>query len=154
VKRVLKNFSIKIPLHPDCPKRGYRFLNVSPKNNIVNLLVSRNDYDLFKNNKVVRLMGLFNIEIDDTKGNFVNSTFKGTSQEHAKKVKAPIIHWLPEDGNFRTDIVMPTMEILKGLVEDNIQNEKVGNAIQLVRFGFGRIDSIENEFVRIYYSHS
>ncbi len=154
VKRVSKKFSIKIPLHPDSPERGYRFLSVSPKNNIVNLLVSRNDYDLFKRNKVVRLMGLFNIEIDDTKDNFVNSTFKGTSQEEAKKAKAPIIHWLPEGGNFRIDIVMPTMEILKGLVEDNIQNEKVGNPLQLVRFGFGRIDSMEKEFVRIYYSHS
>jgi hypothetical protein len=47
---------------------------------------------------------------------------------------------------------MPDAKRLSGLVEPMF-DEKPNNTIQLVRFGFVRIDHIEDEFVRFYYSH-
>jgi len=40
-----------------------------------------------------------------------------------------------------------------GRVERNIRRENVGSVIQMVRFGFARIDSINDEQVIVYYAH-
>jgi len=40
---------------------------------------------------------------------------------------------------------MPDMKIFKGLSEQSLEDEPINNTVQLVRFGFGRIDSMEKE---------
>ncbi len=40
-----------------------------------------------------------------------------------------------------------------GRVETNIRRENVGSAIQMARSGFGRIDSINDERVTVFYAH-
>ncbi len=48
---------------------------------------------------------------------------------------------------------MPDASRIKDLVETNIRQEKVGSIIQMVQFGFGRIDSFNTERVTVYYAH-
>jgi hypothetical protein len=47
---------------------------------------------------------------------------------------------------------MPDATRTKGFGETNLLGEKVGSIIQMVRFGFGRIDSKELPFT-IYFAH-
>jgi hypothetical protein len=51
------------------------------------------------------------------------------------------------------EVVMPDASRTKGPVETNIRREKAGIIIQMVRFGFGRIDSINGDSVTVYYAH-
>jgi hypothetical protein len=51
------------------------------------------------------------------------------------------------------EVVMPDASRTKGPIETNIRQEKVGSIIQMVRFGFGRIDTIDSERVTVYYAH-
>ena len=154
VKKVSNDIEPKIPLHPDHSERGYREFKISPIDGTARLFISRNDLELLKKNKIIRLMELFNFEVDKIDDDSIKATFKGISYNDVRKTKAPIIHWLPEDGNIEAEIVMPTAEVLKGVAESNLKTEKKGKVIQLVRFGFGRIDNIKSEILRIYYSHS
>ena len=48
---------------------------------------------------------------------------------------------------------MPDASRTKGQVETNIRREKVRSVIQMVRFGFGRIDLMNHESVTVYYAH-
>jgi len=50
-------------------------------------------------------------------------------------------------------VMMPDGSRTKGPVETNIRQENVGSIIQMVRFGFGRIDKMSAEQVTIYYAH-
>ncbi len=154
IKDISKKISLKIPLHPQDPERGYRDFEILPTNNIVRLFVSRNDLEIFSNNEKIRLMGLFNIEIEEIEKDRIDCSFIGESHIDARKTGTPIIHWVPNDKNIKAQIVLPTMAILEGLAEHSLMNEKIDNIVQLVRFGFGRIDNMETGIVRIYYSHS
>ncbi len=48
---------------------------------------------------------------------------------------------------------MPDASRTKGPIETNIRQEKLGSIIQMVRFGFGRIDSLNGDRVTVYYAH-
>jgi len=71
----------------------------------------------------------------------------------AREVKAPLVNWLLEENNMIGEVVMPDASRTKGPIETNIRQEKVGSIIQMVRFGFGRIDSMDSERVMVYYAH-
>jgi glutamyl-tRNA synthetase len=154
IKGVLKNISSRIPLHPDHLERGYREFEVQPENKIARLYISKGDIDLLKEKNNIRLMELFNFQVDSINDNLVEATFKGTSYTDVKKARIPIIHWLSDKGNIETEVVMPNAKVIKGLAEPSLKNEKIENTVQLMRFGFGRIDNFDNKLLRIYFSHS
>ena len=118
------------------------------------LYISKGDIDLLKEKKIIRLMELFNLQVDSINDNLIEATFKGTSYTDVKTARIPIIHWLPDKGNIETEVVMPNAKVIKGLAEPSLKNEKIENTVQLMRFGFGRIDNFDNKLLRIYFSHS
>jgi glutamyl-tRNA synthetase len=142
------------PLHPDFPERGMRRLIVTPDHGKAYLLVSRRDQPILESKRFVRLMELFNIEFQESGTNLIKARFVSEPYSEARKHRAPLIHWLPRDGsNLRCSVVMPDASMLAGLCENTIINEHVGNLIQMVRTGFGRIDSINANSVTIYFAH-
>jgi glutamyl-tRNA synthetase len=153
VSGVDQTYDARLPLHPERKDLPDRTFKIVPKNGTASLLISSSDIELLRKSKVVRLMELFNIEIKSVENNSITAAFHSQDYMKAREVKAPLVNWLPSANNMVGEVVMPDASRTKGPVETNIRQEKVGSIIQMVRFGFGRIDTINNEHVTIYYAH-
>ncbi len=151
VDHVSQAFAAHLPLHPELPSLGNRTLKVVPREGVARLWISITDIPLFKA-KVVRLMELFNVEIHSIKPDLVKATFHSQEYAKAREIKAPLIQWVPDEQRISCEVVMPDASRTKGLGETNLLGEQVGSIIQMVRFGFGRIDSKE-EPLTIYFAH-
>lgn len=143
----------KLLLNPSRQDTGYRTLKVIASDSTAILYVSKNDLDLLRSNKIVRLMELFNIEVNNVESNEVEACFHSEAYMEAKKLAAPLLHWLPQEGVVKVRVIMPSASILEGYGEASIMAEKVGNVVQMERFGFGRIDSKLKDQMNLYYSH-
>jgi len=153
IKNVNESLIAKIPFHPNYPERGEKTIKIEPINNVVELLISKTDLPLLQKNKIVRLMELFNIEVEFVDEINISARFHSKSYEEARKLKAPLIHWVSPLENLDIEVVMPNAEMLYGKAEIELSKEKVGNIVQLVRFGFARIDEkLENKII-LYYTH-
>ena len=146
-------FEARLPLHPEKPELGARTLKVSPKDGVVKIWLSRNDHDLLAKSKVVRLMELFNVEVESTEASGVRARFHSQEYEKAKAIRAPLVQWLPEAQQLPCQVVMPDATVAKGFVEEAILAEPAGSIIQMVRVGFGRIDRADSSRVVVYFGH-
>src|SRR5207245_3004454 len=153
VAGVHRLYAEHLQLHPVRKDLPDRIFKVVPKNGTANLLISASDIDLLRKSKVVRLMELFNVEIKNVENNSITASFHSQDYMKAREVKAPLVNWLPSENNMVGEVVMPDASRTKGPVETNIRQEKAGSIIQMVRFGFGRIDSISDQRVSVYYAH-
>jgi len=136
IKDCLKTKKVRVHLHPDFPKRGYREVPV----NLNKIFVSRDDFKKFKG-KEIRLIGLFNIKLDKQ------------AEFRSKEVKRdmPKIQWISEK-NVPVKIMMNDGNIKKGIAEPEIKNVKLYKRLQFVRFGFCRVDQKKPEFI-LYFTH-
>jgi len=153
VMGVKKPFVSEPPLHPDHPEGGHRLLRVQPEKSRVKILLSRSDLETLKSRKLVRLMDLFNISINEIKRMNVLAEFHSKPYATARELNMPLVHWLPESGNLKVKVMMPTAEVVEGFGENDLMNEDVGSIVQMERFGFGRVDSKGDDEILIYYAH-
>jgi glutamyl-tRNA synthetase len=149
---VKKNYKSKLQRHPDNKRRGYRLEQVIPKKGIVPLLISQNDIPTMQVNQVIRLIGLFNIIIKKINAQII-SDFYSEAYIDAKKRNARLIHWIPDQSGIMTSIIMPDTSHIQGLAENNCKDLKQGDIVQFERFGFVRINSIDNN-ITAYYAHN
>ena len=152
VKEVSKPYKAKLHLHPDHPERGFRTLEVKPQNRKALFWISSDDLKLLETGKVVRLMELFNVKIENVAVYAVDAIFHSESYEEARKMKAPLIHWLPINYGVPCKVVMPDATVAEGVAEKTCAKLKPGTTVQFERFGFVRIDS-SNEKLVAYYTH-
>ncbi len=131
---------IERPRHPDFLKRGNREI---PFNGDVYLVE-----DDIKDNKLLRLMDAVNITFENGK-----AIYNGSDFEEARKKGARLIHWVPKENHVKMEVVMPDASVVKGLGEPECSNLKVGDIVQLERFGFARLDEIRNDILIFYYAH-
>jgi glutamyl-tRNA synthetase len=115
---------VRVHLHPDFPKRGFRQIPV----NTDKIIVSRDDFEKYRGGKV-RLIGLFNIKLDK------NSEFISKEVE----MDMPKIQWVSEK-NVKVSVLMPDGNKKIGIAESEVKKLKVNNRIQFQRFGFVRVD--------------
>ena len=127
-------FDVKIPLHPDFNKRGFR------------LFKTNEDFyvdESFNPGRYYRFIDLFNFK--DLK--FVSENLDDT-------LKAKLIHWLPASKDLvNVELVMPDNSVRKGLGESGLKKIKVGEVVQFVREGFCRLDKKINDKLVFYYGH-
>ena len=152
VDHVTQAFEAHLPLHPELPSLGNRTLKVVPREGVARIWLAGTDLQVFEKAKVVRLMELFNVEIHSTKPDLVKATFHSQEYAKARELKAPLIQWVPDDQHISCEVVMPDATKTKGFGETNLLGENVGSIIQMVRFGFGRIDSKEDPLT-VYFAH-
>ena len=126
---------IKLKLHPEDEKRGFREFRTKESFHITN-----NDFKELKEGNLYRLMDCLNFK--KTKSGF---EFASTEHEKFKKDGKKIIHWLPKDTLIDIEILMPDKTIKKGFAESGIKNVKKDDIIQFERFGFCKLDS-KNKF--------
>ncbi|MBI4417027.1 MAG: glutamate--tRNA ligase [Euryarchaeota archaeon] len=112
------------PVHPDFPERGTRTLAVSPT-----AYVPRVDYLAFRNEEI-RLKDFCNVVLDE------RARFTGRGVKDIPKIQ-----WVCEAVPMR--VVMPDGAVTEGLAEANLRAARIGDVVQLERFGFVRIDAID-----------
>jgi len=94
-------------------------------------------------------MGLFNLRnIHGTSSQLTGEFFGDATDE-----KMTIIQWVPSEENVPTQIIMPNATIKSGIAERGLTAEKVDSVVQLVRFGFCRIDQVSHDQVLLYFAH-
>lgn len=153
VSRVKNTRIVKVSVHPDHPDMGTREIIVDAKDGVSRLIVSKGDLNILKPGTVVRLMDLFNLKVNQAEPDAVTGELHSESYAEARKVNAPLIHWLPEQHNCKAGVVMPTAERIDGLGEPGLTSCRVNELIQLVRFGFGRVDAVTHDSVVVYFAH-
>lgn len=154
VKNIPKAFTPKLRLHPDYPERGFREYTIKPEgaDNAVALWVSRRDIDALKAGKIVRLMELFNIKIGRADVYSAEASFVSEPYEEARKVGAPLIHWIPIGADLPCQVVMPDATVAEGIAESACKGLKPDDIIQFERFGFVRVDRVDMKLTA-YYAH-
>lgn len=134
-------------LHPSYPERGSRSLTVKVKDGAATLAIERRDAKRFKKGDVFRLMGLFNVRVDGVEKERVLTSFYSEAYLDAKKLRAPLIHWLPSGVGVKTSVVMPDGSTLDGIAETDCRGLRPNDIIQFERFGFVRIDRVDPQII-------
>jgi glutamyl-tRNA synthetase len=128
------------PLHPSVD-RGSREIHVDGS-----VLVCTQDIKDAVPGDMFRLKDLYNIRIIDRS----KAEFAGYDIETIRNGMGRIIHWAPVNG-IRLTILTPGGEI-KGIAEAGVLNE-LDAVVQFERFGYARIDSIDDDEVIAYFTH-
>jgi len=149
VKGVTEQLKAKLPLHPDHPEKGYREYRIEPEDGECRFLISLKD--LSAKNRLVRLMGLANVEVTNI-GKNAEARFHSKEHRIARDKGAPFIHWLTEQNSVIAEVIMPDASIAKGKAEKLISLLDVDDMLQFERFGFVRVDS--KKPLRFYYAHN
>ncbi|UCC58793.1 MAG: glutamate--tRNA ligase [Candidatus Bathyarchaeum sp.] len=152
VNNVPRVFTAQIPLHPDYPERGYRSFDVKPDNGEATFLVSKDDLNIMESKLVIRFMELFNFQVKKAEETLVQATFLSESYEEAKKLGAPLIHWIPHDRGVPCEVTLPDASVAKGVAEEACRALNPDEIIQFERFGFVRVDEV-NEKLIVYFAH-
>jgi len=133
---------LKLRMHPTVDL-GFRELEVNDQ-----FYIQKDDLKDLKENELYRLMDCLNFT---KKGK--EFVFDSLEHEKFKNKGKKIMHFLPADNNIEIEILMNDATVLKGLAENNIQNLKVGEIIQFERFGFCRLDKIQNKKYYFWFTH-
>ena len=137
------NQDLKLKLHPEFPKKGYRNFKTKDK-----FYIDEKDYKQFKNNKLYRLMDCLNFINKNNKFIFDSLEYKNFKEEGDK-----IIHWLPAQQFVNVEILMPDNKIKKGLAELLVKRLKVNDVVQFERFGFCRLDKRTKNKIVFWFTH-
>jgi glutamyl-tRNA synthetase len=146
-------FHVKLPLHPEQPEKGYRRHTITPYGfeKQVIFWISQKDAQAMQAQQTIRLMELFNITIQNKTENNVSATYMSESYEEAKKIKAQLIQWIPKGSEYPAQVVQQDASIIEGFAEVDCKNLKPDDIIQFERFGFVRVDEVDNKIV-VYYA--
>jgi len=149
-----KKKTIEIDLHPHNKELGSRKINV---NDIIYL--SGTDEEHLKVNSSVRLKDLFNIQIQERKSEKeLVAKIIGEDVNH----KFPKLQWVSEP--VEVEIIKPEMlylnkrinkdslKYIQGLGENSLIELDVGEIIQLERFGYTKVNKINN-LIKMNYIH-
>ena len=99
---------IKLKLHPDDEKKGYRNFKVKDK-----FFIEEEDFKKLKDKKIHRLMDCLNFKKKKSK-----IVFDSLEYEKFKKNPGVIIHWIPNEKNLpKVEIMMPDKKIIKGVAD-------------------------------------
>jgi glutamyl-tRNA synthetase len=134
---------IERPLHPDHIERGNRKLPFGPE-----LYITTDDYKKTGNNRILRLIDAVNVSFKDDK-----TVYHSNDLEEARNAKAMIVQWVPVEGSLSADLVMPDASVITGYIEPSASNLKVDDVVQFERFGFARLDEINDKKLTFYFAH-
>ena len=154
VEGVPKEVEAEIPFHPSHPEMGFRRILIKPKpDGTVTLLISKGDVDLIGDSESFRLIDLFNASYTRTTIGKVYASYESREYEAVKGRRIPLIQWVNPDESVDVSVTMPSAAISKGKGEEALLRTKVDDTVQLIRFGFARVDEIKEEAVHLFYAH-
>ncbi len=124
---------VEIAVHPNSGEKR--------KIKVDRISIAEKDYNALRG-KEARLLHLYNIRLGK------NDKAEFTSMENKEIQK---IQWV--SFGMKTRILMPDGKWVLGIAEDNIKELEVGSIIQFERFGFCRLDRINNDLYEFWYAH-
>ncbi len=130
----LRQKTVELKYHPDRDKT--RSINLDGP-----IYISEDDYKKYKG-KNIRLKDLISLKLDREPKILENIDHKNLQK----------IQWVVNPINI--DVVMPDGNIISGFGESDIKKLKKGDIIQLVRFGFAKLDKIKDDKIIFYYAHN
>ena len=154
VKNIPKTFSARLRLHPEYSEKGFREYSIKPMgaDNAALFWISKRDAEALTVGSVIRLMELFNIKIEKVEAYSAEASFVSEAYEEARKVEAPLIHWVPVGADMPCQVIMPDATVFEGIAESACKELKPDDVVQFERFGFVRIDKV-NVKLTAYYAH-
>jgi len=132
----------EIPYHPDRPEKK-RAITVCDGDAV---LVNKGDAGRGE----IRLMGLGNFRVEG--GRLV---YTGDSLDYARERRLPIVQWVKASESVPLTVLEPDgleFKIYRGRAEAVLREYGVDARLQLVRFGFVRIDEAGDEY-KAFYTH-
>lgn len=143
---------VKLQYHPTANLGSREYILKVPE-----VYICSKDAEVFKNVGFLRLMEFINIKfIGEEDNGVILSEVIGGDVEYAKKLGASIVQWVPMEHSIKVKIVKAEGKKLKKLLcvgEKALELLNTGEVVQMVRLGFGRVDSIEKYGVSIIYTH-
>lgn len=136
---------VELDLHPDNIKGGRKFRTNE------NFIVTKHDYEKMAQGRISRLMDCLNYVHESERIAFDSLEY----EKYKEKGCCRIIHWLPDDDEQVVDaeVSMPDGTITNGKAEKTIEMLKAGDVIQFERFGFCRLDSVEDGCYKFWFCH-
>lgn len=134
--------SFELAYHPHGTK-GERKLS-----NTLRYFIEQEDHENVAVGETIRFIDAMNVKkIDET-------TYEFVSFEHDKSLGAKLIHYVPDDGKqIKGEILLPTLETTCFIGEANLKTLSVGDVIQFERYAFCRLDSVENNVYKFWFTH-
>ncbi len=148
-----KIFQAKLPLHSEHPERGFREYTVKPEGDecTASLWIAQKDAQAMQPQQTMRLMELFNIQIQTVTDNCVTASYASESYDDVRKLKAQLIQWIPKGAEYKTDVVQQDATVIEGFAEDACKKLKPDDIIQFERFGFVRVNEV-GEKLTVYFA--
>jgi glutamyl-tRNA synthetase len=145
---------VKLSLHPEQPDRGFREYTITPagEDKAVFFWVEKKDAENAQGAKVVRLMELFNVKLEEAKAYCAEASYASDAYSEARKTKARLIHWILVGEDVPCQVVMPDATVNGGIAESACEKLKPNTVIQFERFGFVRVDEVAPKLTA-YYGH-
>lgn len=113
-------------------------------------MIPKDDLDKMRKSEIFRLKDLYNVKITKKTKSEANAEYAGKEMiEGTKKIQ-----WATEE-NVPVDVLVAGLENLdtvKGVAESSAINIKIGEVVQLERFGFARLDSKE-KILKFIFTH-
>jgi len=134
--KLAKMKDVVAPAHPDNNKLGERKIPL----NLGSVYVERHDLENL-HGKRIGLMNLFSVELGD-KVKFSGEKIEMSDQK---------VQWV-SDPKVSITVVMPDGDRRSAVAEHDIAKAKVDDVVQLVRFGFCRVDKTGKDMV-LYFAH-
>lgn len=149
VKITIQNaplLDVELHLHPT-HRKGGRHLKSTTE-----FYLDNNDVKALDSTHIHRLMDGVNFTKEGAQYTFHSTDYK----EFKTKPGGRIMHWLPADETqiIPVEIRMHDGTTKKGVAEKSVMNAKVGEIIQFERFGFCRLDSVDNGILSFWFSHN
>jgi glutamyl-tRNA synthetase len=148
-----KTFQPKLPLHPEHAQRGFREYVVQPEGteSVAQFWISQNDAKAMQPNQTLRLMELFNVQIQTVTDTSVTATYLSESYEDVRKLKAQLIQWIPKGAEYPAEVIQQDATAIEGYAELECKKLKPDDIIQFERFGFVRVNEVADKLV-VYYA--
>ncbi|MEM1537499.1 MAG: glutamate--tRNA ligase [Candidatus Nezhaarchaeales archaeon] len=150
--------SVRIPLHPSFPERGFRVLELEGREGVMEVYVSNDDLVKRTEGSMLRLMGLFNVRL-------LNLNRPLEAVYAGEELIDPKIQWLPVNGGIQAEVFLigpllkdgrinpDSLKVVSGLVERSCAELKEGELVQFERFGFARIEKAGVDGVKAVLTH-
>ncbi|MCW4023631.1 MAG: glutamate--tRNA ligase [Candidatus Bathyarchaeota archaeon] len=148
-----KVFHAKLPLHPEHTERGFREYLVKPEGTeaAVEFWISQKDAQTMQPNQTMRLMELFNIQIQTVTDKDVTAVYASESYEEVRKLKVQLIQWIPKGSEYPAEVIQQDATAIEGYAESACKKLKPDDIIQFERFGFVRVNEVAQKLV-VYYA--
>ncbi|MCL1978075.1 MAG: glutamate--tRNA ligase [Candidatus Bathyarchaeota archaeon] len=165
VNGIPKGFTSKLPLHPEKPESGFREYTITPNKDgtPTSFWIPKKDAMNIEQGKIIRLMELFNVEITkvdkqatidavESKLMAVEAKYFSENYEDVRKIKAQLIQWIPKGTEFFCEVILQNAQTVTGFAENESKKLKPDVIIQFERFGFTRVNEVNQKMVA-YYAH-